>query len=244
VKIVAWGDSTVLMIQGPCTYQESWEYLLMRDALGQTMTVSDYGYDGQYPTIPRTYTGADYTMVNRGIGGWTTAWMLRDLAAYVLVHDPDYVIILGGANDGGYYEGITSATAANNIIATAQACVAAGAVPVLCTCPGVTGSGHSTWFADFNARLSTAAASNGWTIADVYSAIRNPDFSLKSGTTTDGTHFTVTGSAAVATKFTAAMFPALAPTLTATAGSDHITLTWPDTATGEDGWYVERRVAG
>lgn len=62
--------------------------------IGDSLTAADY-----FEAELRVLLGADYTVVNKGIGGNTTTGMLNRFSTDVLEHHPGFVVIWGGVND-------------------------------------------------------------------------------------------------------------------------------------------------
>lgn len=73
--------------------------------IGDSITFGfPYGTEVSWTRLLAKATG--YTVINRGINGSTTEDMLNRFHRDVLPHSPDYVIIMGGANDIVWRESI------------------------------------------------------------------------------------------------------------------------------------------
>jgi len=61
--------------------------------VGDSLTAADY-----YEAELRTLFGASFTLVGKGVNGYTTAGMLERFKTDILDHDPEFVVIWGGAS--------------------------------------------------------------------------------------------------------------------------------------------------
>ena len=77
--------------------------------IGDSITYGfPYGEEASWTRLLAEATG--HLIINKGINGNTTGDMLTRFSRDVLAHDPDYVIIMGGANDVVWRESVDRIT--------------------------------------------------------------------------------------------------------------------------------------
>ena len=91
IRIVALGDSITKGTSSGVPEEETFRHLLQEE-------------------LPQT-TGCDVEVVNAGVNGDITTTAIRRLKRDVLQHKPDYVTIMFGVNDAGYYRPATDSMA-------------------------------------------------------------------------------------------------------------------------------------
>lgn len=219
-RLLVYGDSTVwaapfvdpdwatdLYIQ-ESSMRLTWSYLLFRRIVGAsaqvTLTSLDgWGFPGTFNTVNpecrHMVSDNGWELINSGVGGITTANMLRDLNANVRSYNPDIVLLFGSNNETGTAS--VGQAAADRVLQMANTLRSDGATVHLCTIGGYPAA-RTTLEAE-NARIRTHAADNGYNLLDVYTALRNPDFSVKSVSYFDQylLHYTADGNIAVADFF-------------------------------------------
>jgi len=88
----------------------TWRWLMKKIVcIGDSITYGfPYGEEASWTRYLAEAT--EHLVINKGINGNTTGDMLNRFAYDVLAHDPDYVIIMGGANDIVWRESIDRIT--------------------------------------------------------------------------------------------------------------------------------------
>jgi lysophospholipase L1-like esterase len=146
--------------------------------MGDSITQYWGGGAPAYPTI--TITTLVPGSIDAGIAGQTTEQMEPRFASDVLAYNPAVVVILGGTNDLRLQE----SPDVGAIAAMAQAAAAAGVRVIIGTVPPSELWLGSTFLTEaettpaierFNAELRMLASAHGYTMADYYAAMVNPD---------------------------------------------------------------------
>ena len=122
-------------------------------ALGDSLTVGETGFSyttsqGRVASYPeclehfameylRNHSEAKLEVVNKGVNGDLTSGMLERFASDVVAEKPDYVIILGGANDIGWGFDVTTIT--HNLASAYDAARSEGISAVACAVPSILG---------------------------------------------------------------------------------------------------------
>lgn len=178
-------------------------------AIGDSITA------GKAPTAPyppRLETllrrrNPDAHVINRGVGGQTTAGGLDTMATALPVDQSGFVVILEGTNDVNV--GIHPAESAGNLRQMVSLARRNAAVPVLATIPPQLGprSDFMPGVIALNDAIRRVAAEENVVLADVFAAI--PDESYM---TSDGFHPNDQGEMAIAVVFESALVRAGYPT--------------------------------
>ncbi len=91
ITVVALGDSITNGIQADVSEKDTYRHLL-QEKLSQE-------------------TGHDITVINAGVNGDITSTAIHRLKRDVLKYSPDYVTVMFGVNDAGYYRPVTDSMA-------------------------------------------------------------------------------------------------------------------------------------
>jgi lysophospholipase L1-like esterase len=91
IRIVALGDSITNGVRVDVSEEDTYRHLLQEE-LSQK-------------------TGHDVTVINAGVNGDISSTAIHRLKRDVLSHNPDYVTIMFGVNDAGYYRPVTDSMA-------------------------------------------------------------------------------------------------------------------------------------
>ena len=137
----------------------------------------------------------DWDVVNQGVGGAFTSYMLGRIDT-ALDLKPQFIIIMGGIND--LMGGKSPETIQVNIDAICIRVEPYGSVPVLCTITPT--SDYIVQLADLNAWITEYAHLKGYALIDFYAVINNESNPGRSDPTLvlwDGTHPNATGYAAM-----------------------------------------------
>ena len=134
--------------------------------------------------------------LGRGISGQTTSHMLCRFRQDVVVHYPEYVVILAGTNDIALNNGpIALEDIFANIVSMCDIAKANGIKPVLCSvlpCKGYKWRPEITDAADqivaLNAMLKEHAQKNGFIYVDYHTPMKNDEGGLPESLSTDGCH--------------------------------------------------------
>ena len=148
-----------------------------------------------WPSQLKARLGGDWEVIDRGVGGATTADM-RDRIDASLALDPRFVIIMGGINDLATGESLENMQ--RNIVEMCSRIESHGAVPVLCT---VTPTGdYLTQKAALNAWIGEYAHLKGYDLVDFYTVLNDPSNPghADRAFVFDGTHPNLTGYTAMA----------------------------------------------
>jgi acyl-CoA thioesterase-1 len=137
----------------------------------------------------------DWDVINQGVGGAFTGYMLGRIDA-ALDLNPQFVVIMGGIND--LRSGIAPKTIQVNIDAICTHVGSCGSVPVLCTVTPA--SDYVMQLADLNAWITEYARLKGYALIDFYAVINNKSNPGRSDPTLvswDGTHPNAAGYVAM-----------------------------------------------
>ncbi len=148
-----------------------------------------------WPSQLKARLGGDWEVIDRGVGGATTADMRGRIDASLAL-DPQFVIIMGGINDLANGESLENIQ--KNIVETCTRIESHGAVPVLCT---VTPTGdYLTQKAALNAWIAEYAHLKGYDLVDFYTVLNDPSNPghADRAFVFDGTHPNLTGYTAMA----------------------------------------------
>jgi len=146
-----------------------------------------------WPYRLKSRLDADWDVVNQGVGGAFTGYMLGHIDT-ALDLNPQFVIIMGGIND--LRSGISPERIRVNIDAMCTRAESYGSMPVLCTVTPT--SDCVVQLADLNAWITEYAHLKGYALIDFYAVINNQSNPGRSDPTLvlwDGTHPNATGYA-------------------------------------------------
>jgi lysophospholipase L1-like esterase len=136
--------------------------------------------------------------INRGVNGDTTAGMVSRFDRDVLESKPDYMLLLGGANDIGW--GIPNENILKNLVSMLRQAQDAGIGPCACTVPPVIGWDDGNRLRlDLNAALAGHCAAKSIPWVDIYEPLADsPGGDLRPEFSGDGLHLTTDGYRAMA----------------------------------------------
>jgi lysophospholipase L1-like esterase len=134
---------------------------------------------------------------NAGVPGDTTADMRGRFDRDVLAYKPNVVFILGGTNDLGHK--ISQATTIANLKAMVVAAKAKGIRVFLMTIPPDSFTSMAPYIDSLNAAIVRLGNANSVVVIDIHSPLSTSDGVYIRKFTSDGLHFSVLGSATVAT---------------------------------------------
>jgi lysophospholipase L1-like esterase len=134
---------------------------------------------------------------NAGVPGDTTADMRGRFDRDVLAYKPNVVFILGGTNDLGHK--VSQATTIANLKAMVVAAKAKGIRVFLMTIPPDSFTSMAPYIDSLNAAIVRLGNANAVVVIDIHSPLSTSDGVYVRKFTSDGLHFSVLGSATVAT---------------------------------------------
>ena len=134
---------------------------------------------------------------NAGVPGDTTADMRGRFDRDVLAYKPNVVFILGGTNDLGHK--ISQATTIANLKAMVVAAKAKGIRVFLMTIPPDSFTSMAPYIDSLNAAIVRLGNANSVVVIDIHSPLSTSTGVYVRKFTSDGLHFSVLGSATVAT---------------------------------------------
>ena len=134
---------------------------------------------------------------NAGVPGDTTAEMRGRFDRDVLAYKPNVVFILGGTNDLGH--NISQATTIANLKAMVVAAKAKGIRVFLMTIPPDSFASMARSIDSLNAAIVRLGNANSVVVIDIHTPLSTSDGVYVRKFTSDGLHFSVLGSATVAT---------------------------------------------
>ncbi len=163
------------------------------------------GAETPYGEFLQELTGPSVHVSVSGLCGELTGDMARRFRSTVLVHEPAYVVILGGTNDLGW--NATPAAILSNLLQMYEWAAAAGVTPVPVTVPSIrVGDDLSSeegrrWFAEhlerrrqLNGLILRSAESKGLAAFDLFSDTAEPETQqLAARYSNDGLHLTTAG---------------------------------------------------
>lgn len=160
-------------------------------AFGDSLTVGldpAEGKDYPYTEFLGEKLKGKVKFINRGVNGDLTSGMLLRVQKDVLDLEPDYAIILGGANDIGWE--VPPSRIVKNLEAMYQLCQEKGIVPVACAIPPLMYFDHlNTHRKEVNEKLATIAKQRGMPFVDFYTSLADPATgSLLAKYSSDGLH--------------------------------------------------------
>ncbi len=146
--------------------------------------------------------GCNVQVINQGRDSETTITARDRIGSVLTQYQPDYILIMLGANDAR--SGVGSGTVAANIGAMINKAVAAGTIPIVASITPNTESGSENRAIpnSYNPGIAAKATQNGVTYVDVYSALEGPKWG---GYNFDGLHLTNAGQRVVANQFLAVL---------------------------------------
>jgi len=165
-------------------------------ALGDSLTegmVSSSPESHPYTARLAELAGPEVTIINRGICGDLTRGMASRFERDVLAHEPDRVIILGGANDLGW--GLPQREIVENLVALCVRAQRAGVAPAICAIPPVEGGAAANRSRrQVNASLADYCRYESVPFIDLYSALADPaSETLRPEFSDDGLHLSPEG---------------------------------------------------
>jgi len=155
-----------------------------------------------YGTFLQERLGAQATVVTSGVCGEMTGDMTVRFRHDVLSHTPDYVVILGGANDLGCH--VVPPDILNHLVHMYEQALAAGIRPVAVTVPSIrmeVNPADRDWLDDFvmqrqhlNRLIRNYCAKQAVACVDLFEATVEPKTGLLAGPySNDGLHLTTEG---------------------------------------------------
>ncbi len=160
-------------------------------AVGDSITLGVLGGDcappdclaeEPYPAVLEsllTPAYAGYEVLNRGVGGETTAEGLGRLPSVLATDHPAFVLIMEGTNDATFGRSVDEVV--GNLRAMVQTVKASQAIPLLGSIPpnfrpssNPTADRARAIIADVNAQLPTVAAQEGVRFVDTFAALDDP----------------------------------------------------------------------
>lgn len=169
--------------------------------------------NARYTDLAQVLSLGQLTLVNNaGVAGDTTTQMLARFQASVAAYSPSVVTVLGGTNDSG--QAVPLATTAANLTAIVNACLAIGAVPVLCTIPASNDNpaGRHKQNVIINAWIRSFAQARGLPLVDFYNLLVDPATgNYLTAYNYDGVHPNAAGFAAMGTLLSNTLAPTLPP---------------------------------
>jgi len=151
-----------------------------------------------YTDFLRERCGGVVEFVNRGINGDMTSGMVARFDRDVLDVRPDYMLLLGGANDIGW--GVPNAGILDNLTKMLRRAAGAGIKPCACTVPPVRGWDEGNRLRlELNSKLAEHCAAESIPWVDLYAPlIDGPGGNLRPEFSGDGLHLTEAGYLAMA----------------------------------------------
>ena len=190
----------------------------------QSPTADDpQGAETPYGRFLQELAGPSVRVSVSGLCGELTGDMAMRFRSAVLVHEPAYVVILGGTNDLGW--NATPAAILRNLLQMYELAAAAGVTPVPVTVPSIrVGDGLSSeerrrWLAEhlerrrqLNGLILHYAESKGLAAFDLFATTAEPETQqLAARYSNDGLHLTTEGYRLMAERLYQEVFvPALA----------------------------------
>jgi acyl-CoA thioesterase-1 len=153
-------------------------------------------YSHNWPSQLNTRLGANWTVVNQGVNGATTAQMLSRMSSATKLK-PQYIIILGGTND--LLQNVSIKKTDANIQTMCSLTISSGAKPVLCTITPL--SSRATQVNALNTWIKSYAQSKGYALIDFNAATNSPTL-----VSSDGTHPNAAGYTAMANAINLTIF--------------------------------------
>jgi lysophospholipase L1-like esterase len=180
MKIVALGDSLTVGETGFSDSDESASYPKYLEALAKRHLTS-------------LQSGVVVNVLNRGINGDLTSGMLERFSRDVVDEKADYVIILGGANDLGWF--FDPAMIAHNLTTMYDAALSKVIVPVACSVPSILGFDPLIPpRLQLNRMIRTEAEKRSIRFVDFFTATSDPETNrLSEDYSADGLHLNTKG---------------------------------------------------
>ena len=155
--------------------------------------------EGWYRDDPDFFTSNN--ILGRGISGQTTSHMLCRFRQDVVVHSPEYVVILAGTNDIALNNGpVALEDVFANIVSMCDIAKANNIKPVLCSVLPCTGYKWRPEVTDaaakivaLNAMLKEYAQKNGLIYVDYHTPMKNEEDGLPQSLSHDGCHPLIEG---------------------------------------------------
>lgn len=163
-------------------------------ALGDSITYG-FPYGPNFSWVALVSKRLGLNIANGGINGDTTAGMLRRLSR-ALADKPDFLILLGGANDA--YWGIPAAEATGNVREIIDACLAAGTKVILGMPTPVSEKSVEERLAEYRARYLLLAERYDLPVIPFEKAFLDETGRFREELTTDGCHPNIEGYEAMA----------------------------------------------
>ena len=190
MKIIAFGDSLTVGYQSPSAD-------------------NPHGESTPYGRFLQERLGPRAEIIVSGVNGELTGEMAMRLGTDVLAARPDYVVILGGANDIGW--GAQPSAIMRNLLTMYERCRGAGIRPVAVTVPSIRGADAfipprlalNQLILDYCGRTTLPAV-------DLFAATVEPETQrLAARYSNDGLHLTTAGYRALAERLYDDLFHAL-----------------------------------
>jgi lysophospholipase L1-like esterase len=174
MKIVTFGDSLTVGFQSPTAEHPT----------GETTP---------YGGFLQAWLGASAEVLVRGVNGELTGEMAMRLGRDVIDIGPDYVVILGGANDLGW--GAQPPAIMRNLVTMYERCRAAKIQPIAVTVPSIRGADSLIPVRlALNRLILDYCRTRPQPIVDLFAATAEPDtLRLAEPYSNDGLHLTTAG---------------------------------------------------
>jgi len=157
-------------------------------ALGDSITYG-YPFGQKYSWVEIVSQKLGFAIENSGINGHTLRDMHHRLLYDVIDSKPDYVIVMGGAND--VYQGHKQEQLEQNFMKIAQAVEEHGIKPIVALPPPVEEKNYEAILSGFREFLRKKAKKSKWPLIDFYTAFLDPKKKTKkpqAGLLEDGVH--------------------------------------------------------
>jgi lysophospholipase L1-like esterase len=179
---------------GFCRYRQENRILLQSAHHPRVVMMGDSITEGWLAGDPSIFRGS---VVDRGIGGQTTAQMLVRFRQDVIDLRPRAVHIMGGTNDILYHPGPAGLDeAVGNIRSMAELAREHGIRVIIgSVLPASPGGAPVAAVAEMNRRLAALARSEHYLFVDYYNALDRRDGSMAPADSADGVHPTTAGYA-------------------------------------------------
>lgn len=166
--------------------------------VGDSITAGHNAAAIPYPSQLQQMVGDKATVVNKGLGGEQTSGGLARLDGYMKQYNPQYVLIMEGANDAIW--GVSPGTVKFNLGRMVDTVRAYGAIPIISTItPNSRDAGVGATIPVYNSSIAGLASQMSVAFVDSYASVVGDWKNL----TVDGLHPTDAGARIIAEGFNA-----------------------------------------